>query len=111
MPSKTKRTVEITTKVVGGLVEPVITVSGIPETVEVGDKVTPAVTVEYPAETPLENVPIDFFIEDTLGVSEIGTRQLTDADGLATASEGYYVGVPEATQSLKFVIVINKKTV
>ena len=111
MPTKTKRTVDIVTKVVGGLVNPVLTVTDIPASPEVGDKIIPTIKVEYPSGTPLSGVSIDFFVEDTLGTSEMGTRQTTSVLGLATASDGYYVPDVEATNTIKFIIVVQKKTV
>lgn len=111
MPTKTKRVVDVETKVVGGLVNPVLTVTNIPTTPEVGDKITPTIKVEYPSGTPLSGVSVDFFVEDTLGTSEMGTRQTTGASGEATASDGYYVPDVEAENTIKFIIVVQKKSV
>jgi hypothetical protein len=52
MPA-TKRKTEIETRTVGKLFDPIITVSDIPASVEVGDEVIPKVTVEKEAGTPL----------------------------------------------------------
>lgn len=106
---KIKRQVEIVTKTVGSEITPIVTVSGIPTEVDVGDKIIPSVKVESAPATPVEGVSIDFFVEDSLQVTNIGDRQLTDINGDATASEGYYIGVPEASQTIYFIIVIHKK--
>ena len=110
MPSsKLKRKVITETRTIGAVVEPLVTVEGIPTEVDVGDKVTPKVTVKKDSTTPIENVSVDFFVEDTLFTSILGTRQLTDVNGVATASESYYVGDPEESQDILFRIVIHSK--
>lgn len=111
MPSAIKRKVEIVTKTIGSQIVPIVTVTGIPAEVEVGDKVTPTVKVESAVATPVEGASIDFFVEDVLQVSTLGDRQVTDVDGEATASEGYYVGSPDADQTLKFIIVVHRKKI
>jgi len=103
MPS-TKRKIEIETRTIGKLFDPIITVSDIPASVEVGDKVTPKVTVEKEIGVPLVGASIDFFVEDSLQVSTLGARQVTDSSGIATASLGYYVGEPESEIDIKFII-------
>lgn len=104
-----KRKVEVETRTVGGLVTPIVTVSDVPTEVEVGDKIIPKVKVEKAGPTPVVGASVDFFVEDSLQVSTLGTRQITDGSGEATASEGYYIGEPEADQDIKFTIVIHKK--
>jgi hypothetical protein len=110
MPS-TKRKVEIETKAIGKLFDPVITVSDIPASVEVGDKITPKVKVEKEGGTPLVGASVDFLVEDSLQVSTLGTRQVTDASGIAIASQGYYIGEPESELSIKFIIQVHKKSI
>jgi len=73
MPSTTRK-VKIETKTVGKLFDPIITVSDIPATVEVGDKIIPKVTVEKEVGTPLTGASVDFFVEDSLQVSTLGSR-------------------------------------
>jgi len=110
MPSlKTRRKVNTEISTVGGLIDPIVVVEGIPSEVDVGDKITPKVTVKQDVTTPIENVSVDFFVEDTLFTSILGTRQLTDIDGVAEASESYYVGDPEESQDITFRIVIHSK--
>jgi len=107
--SKVKRKVITETRTVGAVIDPLVTVEGIPTEVDVGDKITPKVTVKQDVTTPIENVSVDFFVEDTLFTSILGTRQLTDSSGIATASESYYVGDPEESQDILFRIVIHSK--
>lgn len=109
MGNSTKKKVEIETMTTGGLVDPIVTVEDVPAEVEVGDKITPKVTVEKAVGQPLVGASIDFFTEDTLGTVNLGSRQTTDASGIATASDSYYVGEPEESQTIKIVIVIHKK--
>jgi hypothetical protein len=109
MVNSTKKKVEIKTVSCGGLIDPIVTVEDVPAEVEVGDKVTPKITVEKAVGQPLVGASIDFFIEDTLGVVNLGSRQITNASGIATASDSYYVGEPEESQTIKIVIVIQKK--
>jgi len=108
MPSTTRK-VKIETKTVGKLFDPIITVSDIPATVEVGDKIIPKVTVEKEVGTPLAGASVDFFVEDSLQVSTLGSRQVTDGSGIATASQGYYIGEPESEIGIKFIIQVHKK--
>lgn len=110
MPS-TKIKIEIEASTVGKLFDPVVTVSDVPATVEVGDKITPKVTVEKEVGTPLVGASVDFLVEDSLQTSTLGDRQVTDASGIATAAQSYYVGEPESEAEIKFVIQVHKKTV
>jgi len=110
MPS-TERKVHIETRVVGKLWDPIITVSDIPSSVEVGDKVIPKVKVEKETDTPLVGASVDFLVEDSIQVSTLGTRQVTDASGIATASQGYYIGEPESEATIKFIIQVHKKSI
>jgi hypothetical protein len=109
MPSATRRKVSIETRVIGSLIDPIITVTDVPAEIDVGDKITPKVKVERSVGVPIQGVAIDFFIEDSLQTSIIGTRQTTDVNGEVTASEGYYIGEPEADQTIKITIVAHKK--
>jgi len=108
-PSKIRRKVVTEVRAVGATIEPIVVVEGIPSEVDVGDKITPKVTVKQDVTTPIENVSVDFFVEDTLFPSILGTRQLTDVNGVAEASEPYYVGDPEESQDITFRIVIHSK--
>jgi len=110
MPS-TKRKIQIETRTIGKLFDPIITVSDIPSSVEVGDKITPKVKVEKETDTPLVGASVDFFVEDSLQVSTLGARQTTDSSGIATASQGYYVGEPESEAVVKFIIQVHKKSI
>ena len=104
-----KKKVEVKTVSIGSLVNPIITVSDVPTTAEVGDKITPKVKVEKAVSDPVVGAKVDFFTEDTLGVINLGTRQTTDSSGEATASDSYYVGDAEESQTVKIVIVIHHK--
>jgi len=107
--AKLKRKVEIKTVAVGSQTVPIITVSDVPATVEVGEKITPKVKVEKAVADPVENVSVDFYTEDSLITTNLGTRQLTDVNGEATADESYYVPTAEEGLSVKIVIVVNAK--
>jgi hypothetical protein len=108
MPAS-KRKAHVETRTVGKLWDPIITVSDIPADVDVGDKIIPKVKVEKQVGVPIVGVSVDFFVEDSLQVSTLGTRQATDVNGEATASEGYYIGEPESEQTIYFIIQVHKK--
>lgn len=107
--AKLKRQIEIETISVGSQTAPIITVSDVPASVEVGEKITPKVKVEKGVADPVENVAVDFYTEDSLITTNLGTRQLTDVLGEATADESYYVPTAEEGLSINIVIVVNAK--
>jgi hypothetical protein len=96
-----------------GIVEsPVVTISDVPDTLNVGDRVKPKATVmRAEGTTPIPGVAVDFFVVDSLGVSALGDRVLTDTNGVAQATEYYYVGKPDAGTAIEFIIVTRPKVV
>jgi len=91
---------------------PVVKVSDIPGTVNVGDRVRPRATVyRSDGTTPIVGCPVDFFVTDTLGTMALGDRVKTDVAGEATATEYYYVGRPEGGTTVDFIIVTRRVTV
>jgi len=97
---------------IGNIENPVITVGGIPVSVDIGMEIIPSVNVlREDGITPVEDVKVDFFVSDSDGVSLIGDRVLTDASGDVVAAEGYYVSSVEAGQNINFVVVTRRKIV
>ena len=107
--AKLKRKIQIETVSVGSQVAPIITVSDVPATAEVGDKITPKVKVETAGPVAVVGAQIDFYTEDSLLTTNLGDRQVTDSLGEATANESYYVPTAEEGLDIKFVIVVNAK--
>jgi hypothetical protein len=104
--------VTVETPTVGLVESPVVTVSDVPDTLNVGDRVKPKATVKRSdGVTPIPGVAVDFFVIDSLGVSVLGERVLTDENGAATATEYYYVGKPDAGATIQFIIVTRPKVV
>jgi hypothetical protein len=104
----------VTTKTppVGAVESPIVTISDIPDALNVGDRVKPKVTVlRADGTTPIPGVAVDFFVVDSLGVSVLGDRVLTDSNGVAQATEYYYVGKPDAGATIEFIIVTRPKVV
>jgi len=102
-------TVQEESRVIGAVESPVITVSDIPSSLNVGDKVKPKVNVlRADKTTPIQNCPVDFFVADSLGTMSLGSRVLTDVNGDAIATEYYYVGRPEAGLTVSFIIVTRR---
>jgi hypothetical protein len=105
-------TVKEETKTVGLVEIPVVAVTIDPAAPNVGDKITVSVNVKRAdGITPIEGMKVDFFVEDSEGWIILGDRMTTDASGNATASLGYYVGMPEAGKDLNFVAVTRAKVV
>jgi len=96
-----------------GLVEtPVVTISDVPASINVGDKITPKVNVKRAdGTTPVAGAKVTFFVEDSHGTIILGTTQTTDASGNATASESYFVADTEASTSISFSVVVWPKAV
>jgi len=91
---------------VGPIESPKVTISDVPDELSVGARVMPKATVmRADGTTPIPGCPVDFFVVDALGVSVLGDRVKTDADGLAIAAEYYYVGKPDAGAQIEFIIV------
>jgi hypothetical protein len=85
---------------------PVVTIGDIPDEVSVGDKILPKATVlRADGTTPIVGCPVDFFVKDSLGVSVLGDRVKTDSAGVATATEAYYVGKPDAGTEIEFTVI------
>ena len=97
---------------VGAVESPIVTISDIPDALNVGDRVKPKVTVmRADGTTPIPGVAVDFFVVDSLGVSVLGDRVLTDSNGVAQATEYYYVGKSDAGATIEFIIVTRQKVV
>jgi len=104
--------IEEEAKHIGKVEVPVVTVSDIPADISVGDKIKPKITVKRAdGTTPIEGVSIDYFVNDILGLFPLGTRVLTNADGEASASEFYYVGRPDANQTVTFLVIVRPKRI
>jgi len=107
VPTSTEQAVPV-----GASETPVVTISQIPGSLNVGDKVKPKANVKREdGTTPIQNCPVDFFVEDTLGRMALGNRVLANASGDAEATEYYWVGTPEAGLSVKFIIVTRRTVV
>lgn len=98
--------VTMTTTPVIPIETPVVKISDVPAEVSPGDRVKPTATVfRADGTTPIEGCPVDFFVRDALGVMVLGDRVKTDASGVATATEFYYVGKPDAGLTIDFIVV------
>jgi len=109
MPSEdtvVKQSESVQSRGIGSVETPVVTVSDVPTTVEVGDRVKPKANVKRAdGTTPIVGCPVDFFVKDSLGTMTLGNRVNTDSAGDAIATEYYYVGIPEAGLTVDFIIV------
>jgi hypothetical protein len=99
-------------KTVGNVETPIVTLTIDPSEPNVGDKITVSVNVKrVDGITPIEGIKVDFFVKDSEGWRILGDRMTTDGDGNATASQDYYVGMPEAGKDLIFVAATRAKNV
>lgn len=104
--------VDISQSIIEGIEQPTVVVSGIPANSNVGDIITPAVNVtRSDGITPIENIAVDFFVNDVLGVYPLGDRQLTDVNGDASSNDGYYVASADMASDVDFIIVVRPKRI
>ena len=98
-------------KVLVGTVESPKVNTDLPDNAEVGDKLTPQVTVlRADNSTPIKGVKVDFFYSDSFGVATLGYSE-TDINGIAIAPTSYYIDDAQAGTEIHFLFQIRGKKI
>ena len=89
-----------------------MTLSEVPDSLNIGDEVTPKVNVKRAdGTTPIEGAKVNFFVKDSHGTVILGPVQTTDSNGDATAGESYYVADTEGGTDIDFIIIVWPKAI